>query len=140
MEDCYIYFAYDWLVIRYNQKELAKWCMEHYKMTETEAKREARLSLKVKIGETYDLRQRDNQLRYKEGISIEKTFKFIGTHADRLFIEAYIRSKIERHYGNLAKKIGNDHFYCYNQNIVKAINNKFMTWAQEGYDLLMALG
>ena len=85
----------------------------------------------VKIGETTDLKKRGYQLDCVIVLDVE----WEGTKSDRLFVEAYIRKKIENKYKKNAIHYGNDHFTCANSNIIKSIANNFRQWALEGIEL-----
>ncbi len=84
-----------------------------------------------KIGITSDLRGRKNTLSYKENTLIHKTIRFEGTYAQALKVESDLRFTIEQTYKYQVDHRGNDHFYCHNLNIMKAISRHFDAWVEE---------
>ena len=94
----------------------------------------------IKIGETKHRGQRRNVLLRDEGRWMYHTVKFQGTKADRLFVEAYVRSRVENRYSSFnINHIGNDHFVCMNSNVICTIQREFPTYVEEGLNLLKAI-
>ena len=134
IEESYIYFAKRlsfatityWKKLRlsqgYSEEDIARW---------TADKRE------VKIGETasYTLRNRD--LHYYSNIDITLRVKFMGTKEERLFVEAYIRTKYSANRNMIHH--GNDYFSCSNSNTIKGAERKFFGYVAEGFAMLSAI-
>ena len=138
METCWIYFAsrYDFLNTTRTKKDIFNHYFECTK-NEAEAKQYANDCMKIKIGETKHRGQRNNALWQDERIQMWDTIKFKGTKSDRLFVEAYVRSRIENRYSSFnINHIGNDHFVCTNSNIIRTIQREFPTYVEEGLNLL----
>lgn len=93
----------------------------------------------MKIGETCNINSRAQGLYKSERARVIQIFEFEGTKTDRLFLESYVRLKAENSHGFNTKHKGLDHFSCVNINFMKAINNSFMTWCEEGYALLKSI-
>lgn len=94
-------------------------------------------AMNIKIGETAYRCQRNRLLREQEDIEMKLMIKFKGTKSDRLFVEAYVRSRIENRYSTFnVRHNGNDHFYCFNSNIIRTIWKEFPTYVQEGFNIL----
>lgn len=85
-----------------------------------------------KIGITSNLKIRKNDLRYNEHTYIHKTIQFVGTYAQALLVESYLRFSIEQTFPMQVLHQGNDHFKCNNVNIMKSIINRFDDWVNEG--------
>lgn len=94
-------------------------------------------AMNIKIGETAYRCQRNRLLREQEDIEMQQMIKFKGTKSDRLFVESYVRSRIENRYSTFnIKHNGNDHFYCFNSNIIRTIWKEFPMYVQEGFNIL----
>lgn len=85
-----------------------------------------------KIGITSSLKIRKNNLYYNERTYIHKTIQFVGTYAQALLVESYLRFSIEQTFPKQVLHQGNDHFKCNNVNIMKSIINRFDDWVNEG--------
>lgn len=135
--ESFVYFAsrtnfngYNWHTLT----DIYKWRIDHNHYTEDKAKTEMYYYSVIKIGETASFDNRKNSLRYQDGISIRRYVKFDGTKEERLFIEAYLRSKYA---GNRnMEHFGNDHFRCYNSKTIKGAENKFFQYVAEAFALL----
>ena len=90
----------------------------------------------IKIGETSNAGARNYQLKNTSGIKMRQKFRFEGTYADSLFIESYVRSKIEKHFPFNCSHDGNDHFWATNTNVIRYIDKHFLEWCEEGLKIL----
>lgn len=87
-----------------------------------------------KIGETGSLEQRQNQLWSNERMEVSRFISFDGTKDERLFVEAYLRSKYA---GNRnLKHCGLDHFTARTLNNAKGAENRFFVYVAEAFALL----
>lgn len=100
------------------------------KMSESEK----RYNSIFKIGETADIKQRINTLRYKEDTCIQQFVRWEGTKSERLFIEGYLRMAFESN-RNMTH-FGNDHFSCVNSNTLKGAQNKFFAIVEEAFHMM----
>ena len=94
----------------------------------------ATLHRTFKIGETSNLETRGNNLWSQERMRVARYVSFDGTKDERLFIEAYLRSKYSAN-RNLAH-FGNDHFTARTQNNLRGAENKFFLHVAEAFALL----
>lgn len=134
----YIYLAmqYDYLA---NKKLTKKALYAKYRERYTEdiSRMYCEIDMRIKVGETTNRGQRAYQVRQDCGLDIYESVKFVGTKADRLFIESYVRSRIEHRYStfNIVHQ-GNDHFVCLNSNVIRTIQREFHTYVEEGMEIL----
>jgi len=136
MELSYIYFAtyytdgYGWQ----NFKQAKQWYLDRAnEYTEMEAKNYFEMDATIKIGESKNLDGR----KYTVDTPIDLYVEFEGTHADRLFIEAYVRSMYDANC-NMEHR-GNDHFRCMNVNTLKGARNKFFTYVAMAFETLQSI-
>ncbi len=135
-----IYFAnnfdFDFKYSYHTKTQWYKWYRRGLKLSHKEAMTACDHFMKIKIGLTGNPTQRQGGI----DCQMRKKFQFEGTYADALFLEGYIRTRIEHHYSrfNLVH-YGNDHFKCFNSNIIRFLENHFEEWCQEGYNLLRAI-
>ncbi len=87
----------------------------------------------IKIGETSNIKHRKNTVDTPITLYVE----FVGTKADRLFIEAYVRSLYEANCN--MSHCGNDHFRCMNVNTLKGARNKFFTYVAIAFEALQSI-
>lgn len=137
LETCWIYFATH---INFTDGTTKKDIYHRYfesTNNEEDAKAFANTCMKIKIGETCNRGSRRQSLFQSEGITMRETIKFKGTKADRLFVEGYVRSRIEHRYSTFnINHVGNDHFICSNSNIIRLLQKEFPIYVQEGLNLL----
>jgi hypothetical protein len=87
-----------------------------------------------KIGETTNMEQRQNQLWSNERMETSRFISFDGSKDERLFVEAYLRSKYA---GNRnLKHCGLDHFTARTLNNAKGAENHFFVYVAEAFALL----
>ena len=87
-----------------------------------------------KVGESSNLKSRQNTLWSNERTTIRRYVSFEATKEERLFIEAYLRSKYAAN-RNLCHN-GNDHFHARTTNNLKGAENKFFVNVAEAFALL----
>ena len=87
-----------------------------------------------KVGESSNLKSRQNTLWSNERATIRRYVSFEATKEERLFIEAYLRSKYAAN-RNLCH-YGNDHFHARTTNNLKGAENKFFVNVAEAFALL----
>lgn len=87
-----------------------------------------------KVGESSNLKSRQNTLWSNERTAIRRYVSFEATKEERLFIEAYLRSKYAANC-NLCH-YGNDHFHARTTNNLKGAENKFFVNVAEAFALL----
>ena len=87
-----------------------------------------------KIGETANMKQRQTALWSQERTEVCRYVSFEATKEERLFIEAYLRSKYAAN-RNLCH-YGNDHFHARTTNNLKGAENKFFVNVAEAFALL----
>lgn len=134
IEESYIYFAKRlssetitywkklWLSQGSSEEDVTRW---------TTDRRE------VKIGETASYALRNRDLHYYNNIDIALRVKFMGTKEERLFVEAYIRTKYSANRNMIHH--GNDYFSCSNSNTIKGAEHKFFDYVAEGFAMLSAI-
>jgi len=138
METCWIYFAAtdNFLAEKCTKRDIFNRYL-NMGYDASEALEYAEDAMKIKIGETKNRGQRRNMLLRDEGRWMYHTIKFKGTKADRLFVEGYVRSRIEHRYSTFnISHIGNDHFYCLNSNVIRTIQREFPMYVEEGLKIL----
>ena len=133
-EESFIYFA-----SRFNDGWKDFTNLREYRIrcngyTEQEARESQAFYSVIKIGETASLRYRTKNLYYKDHMNIRRLVCFNGTKDERLFIEAYLRSKYASNRN--MRHFGNDHFRCSNSKILKGAENKFFQYVAEAFALL----
>lgn len=134
MELSYIYFAtyYGDGCGWQNFKQAEQWYSNH-SYSEWDARRCFERDATIKIRETKNLYTR----QYTVDTPIDLYVEFEGTHSDRLFIEAYVRSMYEANC-NMEHR-GNDHFRCMNVNTLKGARNKFFTYVAMAFETLQSI-
>ena len=134
IEESYIYFAK-----RLSDHTLSYWknlwLSQGYSAEDVKCWIDSRREIKVGETASYDLRKRD--LYSKNNISIVRRVKFMGTKEERLFVEAYIRSKYSINTNMIHH--GNDYFSCSNSKTIRGAENKFFGYVTEGFTMLSAL-
>lgn len=133
-ERSYIYLAMQYNFLRENltKKQLYKNYLSRY--DKEKARRYAEIDMKIKIGETTNRGQRAYSLRRDERLDIYESVKFEGTKSDRLFIEAYVRSRVGSRFSEFnIQPIKDDYFICFNSNIIRTIQREFYTYVDEAF-------
>lgn len=87
-----------------------------------------------KIGESANLKSRQNTLWSNERTAIHRYVSFDATKEERLFIEGYLRSKYAAN-RNLCH-YGNDHFHARTTNNLKGAENRFFVYVAEAFAML----
>lgn len=87
----------------------------------------------IKIGETSNASRRSHQLS-KEGYFIKYVATVNGDYSERLFVESYLRAKINAH--PKTTQIRTDYFACESEALVRDFENKFHSWVTEANELL----
>lgn len=87
----------------------------------------------IKIGETTNARRRASQL-CKEDYLILASMDVNGTEAARLFVESYLRTRIEA--TGKAKRFRKDYFECENEEIARWLLFQFDNWVKEANRIL----
>lgn len=87
----------------------------------------------IKIGETTNARRRAGQL-FKEDYLIETSMDVHGGEAARLFVESYLRTRIEA--TGKASRFRKDYFECESENVAHWIFTQFEEWVKEANHIL----
>jgi hypothetical protein len=87
----------------------------------------------IKIGETTNARRRANQLR-KEDYHIVISADVNGEEAARLFVESYLRTRIEA--TGKANRFRKDYFECENEDVAHWLFTQFQEWVSEANHIL----
>lgn len=92
--------------------------------------------INVKIGQTTNTSRRNNQL-WQEDFHIIKTAAVYGDYAERLFVESYLRAKINAI--DFTEHYRTDYFSCSNQKQIDWLANKFFGWVEEANTILLQM-
>lgn len=87
-----------------------------------------------KIGETSNARRRSNQLYYNEGYCVTESYNLFGDEANRLFVESYLRVKIEL--TGKVQRVGKDYFLCKSKENRDEFKKFFSSWVKEAEEIL----
>ena len=88
----------------------------------------------IKIGETSNARRRNNQLIKNESFEILADMNIGGDVADRLFVESYLRNKIQA--SKRALRHGLDYFECSSEGDAEWVYSQFYYWVFEANQIL----
>lgn len=91
----------------------------------------------IKIGETTNARRRGRQLA-EQGYTIVKTLNVNESYAARLFVESYVRARIEM--AGRVTRIRTDYFVCDSEAVSDFLFIKFQEWVTEADRLLRSMG